>query len=59
MKFILNIYIRDSRTKSGRRLVKSQSYECENTADMSCKIENLKKLYSADNGYIIETVIEK
>ena len=54
MIFILNIYKKDSRTKSGRRLVGSYEFERKDREAMDREVEELYPLYRKDDGYVFE-----
>ena len=54
MTYILNIYLKDKRTPSGRRIVSSQEYTSEQ--EMLEKIKQLEHTHTTDNGYTIETI---
>jgi hypothetical protein len=54
MKFILNIYKKDSRTKSRRRLVGSYQYERKDRAAMDREIKSLYPTYKESDGFIFE-----
>ena len=56
MKFILNIYIKDSRTKSRRRLTGSYTYERKDQEAMSREVKELRNLYSEKSGYTMEVI---
>jgi hypothetical protein len=52
--FIMNIYKKDSRTKSGRRLVGSYEWERRDHEAMEREIKELKPLYRERDGYRFE-----
>lgn len=54
MIFILNIYKKDSRTKSGRRLVGSYEFERKDREAMKREVGELYPLYRKDDGYVFE-----
>jgi hypothetical protein len=56
MKFILNIYIKDNRTTSGRRLTGSYVYERKNQEAMDREVKELGNLYSEESGYTMEVI---
>lgn len=56
MKFILNIYKKDSRTKSGRRLVGSYEYERKNREAMDREVKALYPTYKELDGYTFEII---
>ena len=57
MTYILNIYIKDKRTKSGKRIVGSYEYERKDEESMRREVENLSRsLYSKDLGYMFEII---
>lgn len=58
MKFILNIYIKDNRTKSGRRLIGSYSFFRKDKEAMDREVKELSSLYSAEAGYTLEVIVE-
>ena len=56
MKFILNIYIKDSRTKSGKRLVGSYEFERKDKKAMEREVKSLYPTYKESDGYTFEIV---
>ena len=54
MSYIINIYQKDTRTRSGKRLCGSYEYELEEKEDMDRKVRELHALYKASDGYIIK-----
>lgn len=56
MKFILNIYIKDSRTKSGKRLVGSYEFERKDRESMEREVKSLYPTYKESDGYTFEIV---
>jgi len=56
MKFILNIYIKDRRTKSGKRIVGSYSFERKDRAAMDREVSELSHLYDEKSGYTLEVL---
>ena len=56
MKFILNIYKKDSRTKSGRRLVGSYEYERKDRVSMDREVKALYPTYKEQDGYTFEII---
>ena len=56
MKFILNIYKKDSRTKSGKRLCGSYEYERKDEEAMRREVKEINRLYPQDMGYILDIV---
>jgi len=56
MKFILNIYKKDSRTKSGRRLVGSYEFERKNRESMDREVKSLYPTYKESDGYTFEII---
>ena len=54
MIFILNIYKKDSRTKSGRRLVGSYEFERKDREAMDREVGELLPLYRKDDGYVFK-----
>ena len=54
--YILNIYKKDSRTKSGRRLHGSYEFERKDTEQMQREVRDLQPLYKSSDGYTIEVV---
>ena len=47
MSYIINIYQKDTRTRSGKRLCGSYEYELEEKEDMERKVRELHALYKA------------
>ena len=58
MEFILNIYIKDRRTKSGRRIVGSYPFIRKDREAMNRGVTDLRGLYKEKDGYSLE-VVEK
>ena len=56
MVFILNIYKKDGRTKSGRRIVGSYDYERKDREAMNREIEALYPTYKEEDGYSFEVL---
>ena len=56
MKFILNIYIKDSRTKSGKRLVGSYEFERKDRESMEREVNSLYPTYKESDGYSFEII---
>ena len=56
MKFIVNIYKKDSRTKSGRRLVGSYEFERKDRESMDREVKALYPTYKESDGYIFEII---
>ena len=57
MTYILNIYIKDMRTRSGKRIVGSHEYERKDEESMRREVENLSRsLYPKDLGYVLEII---
>jgi hypothetical protein len=56
MIFILNIYKKDSRTKSGRRLMGSYEYERKDLDSMKREVKELHPLYKTTDGYTFELI---
>lgn len=54
MIFILNIYKKDSRTNSGRRLVGSYEFERKDREAMDREVRELYPLYRKDDGYVFK-----
>ena len=54
--FIMNIYKKDSRTKSGRRLVGSYEFERKDREAMEREVKELKPLYKEQDGYTFEII---
>ena len=54
MFFILNIYKKDQRTKSGKRLTGSYEYERKNIEAMLREVEALHPTYKESDGYSFE-----
>ena len=54
MIFILNIYKKDSRTKSGRRIVGSYEFDRPDMEQMQREVRELQPLYKAADGYTFE-----
>lgn len=57
MKFILNVYIKDARTKSGKRLCGSYEYERKDEEAMRREVKELSHLYPRDLGYVLEIIV--
>jgi|LauGreDrversion4_2_1035121.scaffolds.fasta_scaffold22575_4 hypothetical protein len=57
MTYILNIYIKDRRTKSGKRIVGSYEYDRKNMESMHREVKALYPTYRAEDGYTFEIVI--
>ena len=56
MNFILNIYKRDTRTKSGKRLVGSYEYQRRDRESMDREVKDLYPTYKESDGYIFQIV---
>lgn len=56
MTYILNIYIKDRRTKSGRRIVNSYEYDRKDMESMLREVKALYPTYKEDDGYTFEIV---
>jgi hypothetical protein len=56
MTFILNIYKKDTRTKSGRRIVGSYEFDRKDREAMDREVKELKPLYKEVDGYTIEVI---
>jgi hypothetical protein len=54
MSFILNIYKKDSRTKSGRRCAGSYEYVRKDRETMNREVKELYPLYKESDGYSFE-----
>lgn len=59
MSYIINIYQKDTRTRSGKRLCGSYEYELEEKEDMERKVRELHALYKAADGYSIKVIRPK
>ena len=57
MNFILNIYKKDTRTKSGKRLCDSLEYENSNKEEMLKEVEKINSLYPRDKGYFLDIIV--
>ena len=56
MLFILNIYKKDGRTKSGRRIVGSYDYERRDRDAMNREVAALYPTYKEEDGYSFEVL---
>jgi hypothetical protein len=56
MTYILNIYIKDKRTKSGKRIVGSYEYDRQDKESMRREIRELYPTYKAEDGYTFEII---
>ena len=56
MVFILNIYKKDGRTKSGRRIVGSYDYERKDREAMNREVAALYPTYKEEDGYSFEVL---
>ena len=57
MNFIINIYKKDRRTKSGRRIIGSYEFERKDQESIQREVQDLKRsLYKESDGYFIEVV---
>ena len=56
MIFILNIYIKDRRTKSGKRIVGSYEYDRKDKESMLREVKELYPAYKAEDGYTFEII---
>lgn len=56
MTFLLNIYIKDSRTKSGKRLVGSYEYDRKDRESMEREVKALFPTYKESEGYIFNII---
>lgn len=56
MVFILNIYKKDSRTKSGKRIVGSYDYERKDREAMNREVTALYPTYKEQDGYSFEVL---
>jgi hypothetical protein len=56
MKFILNIYIKDTRIKSGKRLVGSYEFERKDRESMEREVKSLYPTYKQSDGYSFEII---
>lgn len=56
MNFILNIYKKDSRTKSGRRVVGSYEFERKDEESMNREIKSLYPTYKEADGYTFDVI---
>lgn len=54
----MNIYKKDSRTKSGRRIVGSYEWERKDREAIEREVRGLNPLYRAKDGYTFE-ILEK
>lgn len=57
MNFILNIYKKDTRTKSGKRVCDSLEYKNSNNEEMLKEVEKLNRLYPRDKGYFVDIIV--
>ena len=56
MTYILNIYIKDKRTKSGKRIVGSYEYDRKDVDSMLREVRALYPTYRSEDGYMFEIV---
>lgn len=56
MVFILNIYKKDSRTKSGKRIVGSYNYERKDREAINREVAALYPTYKEQDGYSFEVL---
>jgi hypothetical protein len=56
MTYILNIYIKDRRTKSGKRIVGSYEYDRKDVESMLREVRALYPTYKSEDGYMFEIV---
>jgi hypothetical protein len=56
MTYILNIYIKDKRTKSGKRIVGSYEYDRKDRESMLREVKELYPVYKAEDGYTFEII---
>lgn len=56
MIYILNIYKKDSRTKSGKRLCGSYEFERKDHEAIDREVKSLYPTYKESDGYIFEIV---
>lgn len=56
MKFILNIYKKDLRTKSGKRIFGSYKFERKDRETMEREVKSLYPTYKESNGYTFEII---
>lgn len=56
MIFIINIYKKDSRTKSGKRLCGSYEFEREDQEAMEREVKALYPTYKESDGYTFEII---
>jgi hypothetical protein len=56
MKYILNIYKKDTRTKSGKRLVGSYEYDRRNKESMLREVDALYPTYKESDGFTFDIV---
>jgi hypothetical protein len=56
MIYILNIYKKDSRTKSGRRICGSYEFDRKDLVSMQREVKELQHLYKPSDGYTFEVV---
>ncbi len=56
MKFILNIYIKDTRIKSGKRLVGSYEFQRKDRESMEREVKSLYPTYKQSDGYSFEII---
>lgn len=56
MVFILNIYKKDKRTKSGKRIVGSYDYERKDREAMNKEVAALYPTYKEQDGYSFEVL---
>lgn len=54
--FLLNIYKKDTRTKSGRRLVGSYEFERKDREAMNREVRSLYPTYKESDGYMFEVI---
>jgi hypothetical protein len=56
MTYILSIYIKDKRTKSGKRIVGSYEYDRKDMESMLREVKELYPVYKAEDGYTFEII---
>jgi hypothetical protein len=62
MRFTLEIYKQDKRTKEGQRLIGKYDYDRKDRASMEREVKELYPTYNAKDGYkfnIVETFVTK
>ena len=56
MTYILNIYMKDKRTRSGKRIVGSYEYDRKDMESMLREVKELYPVCKAEDGYTFEII---